>query len=75
MFDLPQRAVEVRDQVNDFFQQRILPNHELWCQQAAAGQATPEIEEDLARRGESVRAVEHGAAATRRMNRGLGCRT
>ena len=47
MFDLPQRAVEVRDQVNDFFQRRILPNHELWCQQAAAGQATPEIEKAL----------------------------
>lgn len=47
MFDLPQRAVEVRDQVNDFFQRQILPNHELWCQQAAAGQATPEIEKAL----------------------------
>ena len=47
MFELPQRAVEVRDQVNDFFQRRILPNHELWCQQAAEGQATPEIENTL----------------------------
>ena len=37
----------MRDQVNDFFQQRILPNHELWCQQAAEGQATPEIEKTL----------------------------
>ena len=47
MFELPQRAVEVRDQVDDFFQQRILPNHELWCQQATEGQATPEIEKTL----------------------------
>ena len=66
MFDLPQRAVEVRDQVNDFFQQRILPNHELWCQQAAGRASDPGNREGFARRGESVRAVEYGAAATYR---------
>jgi hypothetical protein len=47
MFELPKRALEVRDQVSDFFQQRILPNNGLWREQAAAGQALPEIEQTL----------------------------
>ena len=47
MFELPKRALEVRDQVSDFFQQRILPNNGIWREQAAAGQALPEIEQTL----------------------------
>ena len=39
MFELPFRAVEIRDQVESFFNDRILPNHKLWLEQAAAGEA------------------------------------
>ena len=37
MFDLPAKALRVRDQVEAFFDARILPNHALWQQQAAEG--------------------------------------
>ena len=47
MFELPERALQIRDQVDDFFQRRILPNNSLWLEQAAAGQAQPEIEKIL----------------------------
>ncbi len=47
MFELPERALQIRDQVDDFFQRRILPNNSLWLEQAAAGQAQPEIEKTL----------------------------
>lgn len=51
MFELPPRALEIRDQVNDFFTARVLPNNALWREQASAGQAVPEIETQL--RGEA----------------------
>ena len=47
MFELPQRATDVADQVDKFFQQRVLPNNKLWEQQAGAGQAIPEIQQTL----------------------------
>ena len=47
MFELPQRATDVADQVEKFFQQRVLPNNKLWEQQAGAGQAIPEIQQTL----------------------------
>jgi acyl-CoA dehydrogenase len=47
MFELPSRALEIREQVEDFFNQRVLPNNVLWREQAQAGQAVPEIETQL----------------------------
>ena len=47
MFELPSKALVIRDQVRDFFDHRVLPNHALWQEQAAAGQAIPEIEKTL----------------------------
>ena len=41
MFDLPSRAIEIRNQVEAFFNDRILPNHKLWQSQADAGEAVP----------------------------------
>ena len=32
MFELPQRALNVAEQVEHFFQQRVLPNNKLWEQ-------------------------------------------
>ncbi|MCR9262354.1 MAG: acyl-CoA dehydrogenase family protein [Pseudomonadaceae bacterium] len=47
MFDLPPRALEMRDQVNAFFNARVLPNNRLWREQMRAGQAVPDIEREL----------------------------
>jgi acyl-CoA dehydrogenase len=47
MFELPLRAIEIRDQVESFFNDRILPNHKLWLEQAAAGEAVPAIQRTL----------------------------
>ena len=47
MFELPQRATDVADQVEKFFQQRVLPNNKLWEQQAGPGQAIPDIQQTL----------------------------
>jgi len=47
MFELPLRAIEIRDQVESFFNDRILPNHKLWLEQAAAGEAVPTIQRTL----------------------------
>jgi acyl-CoA dehydrogenase len=47
MFELPQRALDVAAQVEDFFQRRVLPNNKLWEQQARDGQAVPEIQQTL----------------------------
>jgi len=47
MFELPPKALAIRDQVRDFFDHRVLPNNTLWQEQAAAGQAVPEIEKTL----------------------------
>lgn len=49
MFELPARALEIQEQVNTFFMQRVLPSNKLWNQQAASGQAIPEIEQALQR--------------------------
>ena len=46
MFELPETAVTIRDQVETFFQQQILPNHPLWQSQSCT-QAIPEIEKQL----------------------------
>lgn len=47
MFELPQRAMDVAEQVENFFQRRVLPNNKLWEQQAQAGQAIPKIQQTL----------------------------
>lgn len=54
MFELPQRAIEVRDQVADFFNSEVLPNNQLWRRQARAGQALPEIESELRAKARSL---------------------
>ena len=47
MFELPPRALDVRAQVERFFHERVLPANHLWCEQAASGQAIPDIEVTL----------------------------
>lgn len=47
MFELPSRAREVGDQVERFFDDRVLPNNHLWLQQVRSGQVTPQIEQTL----------------------------
>jgi acyl-CoA dehydrogenase len=47
MFELPAKALEIKDEVEAFFNTRILPNNKLWLQQAQQGQSVPEIEQTL----------------------------
>ncbi len=47
MFELPEKAHQVKAQVEQFFLDRILPNNHLWTAQAHAGQPVPEIEQTL----------------------------
>jgi acyl-CoA dehydrogenase len=47
MFELPDRAISIRNQVQDFFNSRILPNNALWKEQSEAGQSVPDIEKTL----------------------------
>ena len=47
MFELPAKAIEVRDEVEGFFNARVLPNNKLWLEQAHSGQSTPDIERTL----------------------------
>ena len=47
MFELPARALQLRDQVERFFNTRVLPNNQLWHAQASTGVAEPEIERQL----------------------------
>lgn len=54
MFELPAHAIEVREQVDAFFMQRVLPSNKLWNEQAAAGQAVPEIEQQLQREAQAL---------------------
>ena len=54
MFELPQRALDVAEQVEHFFQQRVLPNSKLWEQQARAGQAIPEIQQTLRKEAKAL---------------------
>jgi acyl-CoA dehydrogenase len=54
MFDLPPRALEMREQVESFFNSRVLPNNALWREQARAGQAVPEIETQLREEARSL---------------------
>jgi acyl-CoA dehydrogenase len=54
MFELPRRALDVADQVESFFQQRVLPNNKLWEQQAHAGQAIPDIQQTLRKEAKAL---------------------
>ena len=47
MFELPAKALEIKDEVEAFFNRRILPNHKLWLQQAHQRQSVPDIEQTL----------------------------
>jgi acyl-CoA dehydrogenase len=47
MFELPKKALETRDQVEKFYNDRVLPNNRLWNEQAHAGQSVPDIEIEL----------------------------
>ncbi|MBT3868402.1 MAG: acyl-CoA dehydrogenase, partial [Gammaproteobacteria bacterium] len=47
MFELPNKAIQVRDEVETFFNARVLPNNKLWVDQARSGQSTPDIERQL----------------------------
>ena len=47
MFELPNKAIQVRDEVEAFFNARVLPNNKLWVDQARAGQSIPDIELQL----------------------------
>jgi hypothetical protein len=39
MYGLPSKAIQVRDEVEAFFNARALPNKKLWVDQARAGQS------------------------------------
>ena len=54
MFELPERAIEARDQVEAFFNERVLPNNRRWHEEVAAGQANPEIERTLAKEARAL---------------------
>ena len=54
MFELPRRALDIADQVESFFQQRVLPNNKLWEQQAHAGQAIPDIQQTLRKEAKAL---------------------
>lgn len=54
MFELPPRAIEVREQVEAFFTDRVLPSNKIWSQQAAEGQAIPEVELALQREAQAL---------------------
>ncbi len=54
MFELPAKALEMRDQVEDFFNRRVLPNNRLWIEEAARGQAIPDIERQLRREAKTL---------------------
>ena len=54
MFELPRRALDVADQVESFFQRRVLPNNKLWEQQARAGQAIPDIQQTLRKEAKAL---------------------
>ena len=54
MFELPRRALDVADQVERFFQRRVLPNNKLWEQQARAGQAIPDIQHTLRKEAKAL---------------------
>ena len=47
MFDLPPKALTVRDQVKAYFDTRIPPSAKLWQKQVSEGQPVPEIENIL----------------------------
>ena len=54
MFELPRRALDIADQVERFFQRRVLPNNKLWEQQARAGQAIPDIQHTLRKEAKAL---------------------
>ena len=47
MFDLPPKALTVRDQLKAYFDTRIPPSAKLWQKQVSEGQPVPEIENIL----------------------------
>ena len=47
MFELPNKAIQIRNEVETFFNARVLPNNRLWVEQARSGQSTPGIERQL----------------------------
>ncbi|MCH9674860.1 MAG: acyl-CoA dehydrogenase family protein, partial [Gammaproteobacteria bacterium] len=54
MFELPERALRVRDQVDEFFHQRILPNNQRWHDEAVDGAYEPAIERELREEAKSL---------------------
>ena len=47
MFELPVSALEIKAQVESFFEARVLPNNKLWIEQANSGQPIPAVELEL----------------------------
>ena len=54
MFELPKRAIEVRDEVETFFNERVLPSNHQWQEEAEAGAAVPAIEQTLRQEARSL---------------------
>ncbi len=54
MFELPSKAIDVRNQVENFFLSRILPANRIWHEQASRGQEVPDIERELQREAKSL---------------------
>lgn len=54
MFEMPQKATKVRQEVEVFFNERVLPNNRLWNEQAHEGQSVPDIEKSLAQEARAL---------------------
>ncbi|MBT5604274.1 MAG: acyl-CoA dehydrogenase [Gammaproteobacteria bacterium] len=54
MFSLPQKAADIRSEVENFFNESILPNNQLWHEQNQQGQAIPDIEKTIRQKAKSL---------------------
>jgi len=60
IFELPKKALEMKDQVEKFFNERVLPNNRLWNEQAHT--VSSGYREGTKCRGQRSWFVEYGAA-------------
>ena len=58
MFSLPQQALDIKSDVEDFFNKQILPNNHLWHEQSQQGQAIPAIENTIKAKAKATAAAQ-----------------
>ena len=54
MFELPEKALAIKTEVEQFFTECVLPSNAQWQREARAGQAQPGIEADLRRQAKAL---------------------